>query len=208
MTYHPVIGWEDGRGVPTLEAIGVRPGHTVLDFGCRVGRYVFPAAAVVGDQGRVYAIDKEKDALEILKRKAAEEEWVNITPILTSGELTLEFDDATMDLVLVYDVMHRMSQRDRQLLMQEIARVLKTGGILSTMLCHTEKYENEQGDPGCSTDELIAEIEAAGLSFDRQLPATGVHFECDGSYWPHEGTVSLDVLEKETVFNFFKRPGR
>ena len=61
--------WEKEKGVRFLKKIGVRTGQCVLDFGVGVGKYCIPAALIVGNDGVVYAVDKEKKTLEEIKEK-------------------------------------------------------------------------------------------------------------------------------------------
>jgi len=53
-----------------LERVGINRGQIVLDFGCGSGMYTIPAAKIVGEQGRVYALAKDKKALDELMQKA------------------------------------------------------------------------------------------------------------------------------------------
>ena len=52
-----------------LERVGINRGQIVLDFGCGSGMYTIPATKIVGEQGRVYALDKDKKALDELMQK-------------------------------------------------------------------------------------------------------------------------------------------
>ena len=49
------------RALEVLRRIGIKKGQTVLDFGCGYGAYTIPVAEIVGEQGRVYALDKDKE---------------------------------------------------------------------------------------------------------------------------------------------------
>ncbi|MDQ1279002.1 MAG: Class SAM-dependent methyltransferase, partial [Thermoproteota archaeon] len=40
-----------------LFEIGVRAGHVILDFGCGPGTYTISTAKLIGNEGRVYALD-------------------------------------------------------------------------------------------------------------------------------------------------------
>jgi len=40
-----------------LEEVGIKPGFHVLDFGCGPGSYIIPLAKLVGESGKVYAMD-------------------------------------------------------------------------------------------------------------------------------------------------------
>jgi len=60
----------ESRAIELLERIGIRRGQAVLDFGCGYGAYTIPVAKIVGEQGRAYALDKDKEALDALIQKA------------------------------------------------------------------------------------------------------------------------------------------
>ena len=49
----------------------VRPGMTVLDFGCGMGLFSLAAARLVGEQGKVIAVDLQPQMLAALGRRAA-----------------------------------------------------------------------------------------------------------------------------------------
>ena len=52
--------WECRDEIAFLNRIGLKPEDSVVDFGCRVGHYSIPAAFVVGNSGRVYALDNDR----------------------------------------------------------------------------------------------------------------------------------------------------
>ena len=128
--------WETVNGVKFLKRIGLKSGQTVVDFGCRVGHYTIPAAKVVGDEGIVYAVDKEQQALNELEQKATGLNLKNIIKINTSGQLQIEIEDNSIDMVLFYDVLHYHGKKDRESLYAEAYRVLKQDGLLSVYPKH------------------------------------------------------------------------
>jgi len=56
--------------IEILQRIGIKSGQSVLDFGCGSGTYTIPVAKIVGKQGKVYALDKDKNELDNLMKKA------------------------------------------------------------------------------------------------------------------------------------------
>jgi precorrin-6B methylase 2 len=82
--------WETKNGAAFLKRVGLKCGQTVLDFGCRVGHYTIPAAKAVGDNGIVYAVDKEQQALDELQQKATGLNLKNIKIITTVRLFDLE----------------------------------------------------------------------------------------------------------------------
>ncbi len=61
-----------------LESIGLRAGMVFMDIGCGDGFFTIPAARLVGEKGKVYAVDIDASAIERLKRKAMKEGLKNI----------------------------------------------------------------------------------------------------------------------------------
>ena len=124
----------ESQALEVLEKIGIRRGQTVLDFGCGYGIYTIPAAKIVGEQGRVYALDKDKDALDDLMRKAESAGLRNIERMETPGKLEIELADESVDVVLLFDVFHSFyfpQADDRRRLLGEISRIMKLSAFLS-----------------------------------------------------------------------------
>lgn len=111
----------------TLREVGIRPGWAVLDFGCGFGRHALAAARLVGESGRVYAVDRDRTRLARLRKLAARQGLSNLQTILSDCSTGLERE--SIDAVLFYDVLHALAQPARVL--TELARVLKPGGLLS-----------------------------------------------------------------------------
>jgi precorrin-6B methylase 2 len=76
----------ESRVLDMLQQIEIRRGQTVLDFGCGYGIYTISAARIVGEQGRVYALGKDKEALDELMQRGESAGLKNIDRMETSGE--------------------------------------------------------------------------------------------------------------------------
>jgi len=124
----------ESLAIKLLKRIGIRRGRTVLDFGCGYGMYTIPVAKIAGKQGRVYALDKDKEALDALMQKADSACLTNIERMETSGELEIKLADETVDVVLLFDVFHSFyfpQAGDRRRLLGEIYRIMKPSAFLS-----------------------------------------------------------------------------
>ena len=127
--------WLRENASQVLPAVGIRQGQTVLDYGCGPGFFTIPCARIVGKPGKVYAFDVRPEALERVKEKADKEELDNIATILAdSSKLATGFPDGSMDVILVYDVIHAID--DKLGLLEELRRILKEGGWLSIFPMH------------------------------------------------------------------------
>jgi ubiquinone/menaquinone biosynthesis C-methylase UbiE len=117
-----------------LKQIGISSGQNVLDFGCGYGAYTIPVAEIVGEQGKVYALDKDKEALDSLMHRGELECLNNIDRMETSGGLGIGLTDESVDVVLLLDVFHSFyfpKAVDRRKLLSEIRRVMKPSAFLS-----------------------------------------------------------------------------
>ena len=122
------------RALEVLQKIGIRRGQTVLDFGCGSGTYTIPAAKIVGEQGKVYAVDKDNEALDELMQKAESAGLKNIKRMETSGKLEIDLADESVDVVLLFDVFHSFyfpQAEDRRRLLGEIYRIMKPAAFIS-----------------------------------------------------------------------------
>ena len=154
----------ESRAIELLERIGVRKGQTVLDFGCGYGMYTIPVAKIVGDQGRVYALDKDKEALDTLMQKARSACLINIERMETSGEPGIELADETVDVVIMFDVFHSFyfpQPGDRRRLLDEIRRIMKPSGFLSISVW-----------PNLIEPESEDEIKNANFRLEKEVPET------------------------------------
>ncbi len=130
--------WLRSHVEEVLPEIGIKENQTILDFGCGAGLYTVPAAKLVGRKGRVYALDKNAEALEMLKESIRNGGLGNVETILSS-DLNTGMEKEMADVVLLYDVIHLIE--DRKELFVEIYRILKPDGIVSIYPMHVEKDE-------------------------------------------------------------------
>jgi len=127
--------WLTENAREILIKIGVGEKQTVLDYGCGPGTFSMAAARIVGEGGKVYALDVRPRALERIKEKVSSEEIENVeTILLDTSEFDTGLNDETIDVILLYDVFHDIE--DKRGLLQELYRVLKPEGLLSVFPMH------------------------------------------------------------------------
>lgn len=100
---------EDGRTM--LGALGIKEGMTVCDLGAGNGYYTLPLARIVGEKGKVLAVDIQPEMLEMLRKRAEKEGVKNIEMVLgtvVDPKLPEEVL-GKVDLVLLVDTYHEFS---------------------------------------------------------------------------------------------------
>jgi ubiquinone/menaquinone biosynthesis C-methylase UbiE len=120
-----------------LKEVGIKPGFHVLDYGCGPGSYIVPLAKLVGESGKIYALDIHPLAIQKVKDLASKRQLANVETILSDCQTGLP--DNSLDVVLLYDIFHHLSDPNR--ILEELRRVLKPDGILSLSDHHMKENE-------------------------------------------------------------------
>jgi ubiquinone/menaquinone biosynthesis C-methylase UbiE len=110
-----------------LNEAEIKPGFTVLDFGCGPGGYLPPLVELVGPSGKIYALDMHPLAIHEIKEMANSNRYNNISPIQSDCRTGLQ--NMSVDTILLYDVFHDLDRPNEVL--EELHRVLKADGTLS-----------------------------------------------------------------------------
>ncbi len=120
-----------------VKEVGIKEGFRVLDYGSGSGSYIPVISELVGRSGKVYALDIQPLAIEMVKNIVAKKQLKNVETILSDRKTGLPDDN--MDRVLLYDVFHDLTDPDEVL--EELHRVLKPDGILSLSDHHLKENE-------------------------------------------------------------------
>jgi len=120
-----------------LKEVGIKPGFAILDYGCGPGGYVGATAALVGESGRIYALDIHPLAIQSVQGIVAKKQLTNVETICSDCKTGLP--DSSIDVVLLYDTLHTLS--DSNEVLAELHRVLKPNGILSFSDHHMKENE-------------------------------------------------------------------
>jgi ubiquinone/menaquinone biosynthesis C-methylase UbiE len=130
-----------------LKEVDIKPGHAALDYGCGSGSYIVPLVELVGKEGRIYALDINPTAIQMVNKIALQKHLINLKTIQSDCQTNLPAN--CIDVVLLYDILHDLADPDRVL--QELHRVLKANGILSVR-------DHHMAEP-----EIISRVTNAGL---------------------------------------------
>jgi ubiquinone/menaquinone biosynthesis C-methylase UbiE len=91
-----------------LEALHVKPGSVVCDIGCGNGFYTLQLARLVGEKGRVLAVDIQPEMLRMLGERAKEAGVANLE-LIHGTPSDPRLPEGGVDLILLVDVYHEFS---------------------------------------------------------------------------------------------------
>lgn len=121
-----------------LEQIPLKSGQVFVDLGCGAGDYTLKAASMVGQDGRVYALEKWPYLIDRLSTTVESLGMENVS-LLTADILTpLPLGDQAADVVFVATVLHIFRLEQIGGLLTEISRILAPGGCLAVIECKKE----------------------------------------------------------------------
>lgn len=110
-----------------IEGFQVHEGMTLVDYGCGPGRYTTRFAQLVGDRGKVYAVDVRELALQYVRRKAQRQALTNIVLVLASRYQT-NIPDGVADMVFALDMIFGV--KEPVSLLAELHRICRPEGVL------------------------------------------------------------------------------
>ncbi len=117
--------WQNTEAI--LKSLDLSPGMAVADIGCHEGYLTMKLSPLVGDRGKVMAVDVEQYKLNKLARRLKQQNIVNVKTILG------DYDDPklplnSLDAVVILDAYHEMD--DYHKILKHVYRALKPGGRL------------------------------------------------------------------------------
>lgn len=168
--------WLSIDGPEFIEKIGIRKGHTVVDFGCGYGHYTIPAAKVVQAEGRVYALDNDIEVIRKIEKKSVKGLYENIIPLLVPKDLSLGLEKGMADAALLYDVLHYLQEKERNKVYTELHRILKNEGLLSVYPKHYTSDSPMWSLADMNLKDIIKEITAIGFRLQNKLYEKLFHF--------------------------------
>ena len=110
-----------------IAGFGIREGLSVVDYGCGPGRYTVRFSKLVGEGGKVYAVDVQELALAYIQQKMKANGLKNIIPVLADGYQT-DIPDHSVDMAFALDMFFGVS--DPVALLAELHRIVRHEGVL------------------------------------------------------------------------------
>ncbi len=155
----------------------VRFGDRVADLGAGSGHFTRALSRLVGPQGKVFAVEIQKQLAESLAQMARTERLSNVEPIWGDLESLggTKISDGTLDAVLLSNTLSMLE--DKATAFKECARILRKGGKLLVI-----DWTNSFKGMGPAAHMVVSESLAkdlplpAGFVFERTFPAGEHHY--------------------------------
>jgi ubiquinone/menaquinone biosynthesis C-methylase UbiE len=143
-----------------MEALGIKAGEVIADIGAGSGYFTIRVAQHVGPQGRVYAVDINKDMMAHLEKRMRDLKVTNVTQILARPNDPLLPEP--VDRFLIVDVWHHIEDQPGYLAVMK--KHLEPGGQVIMIDFH--KRDLPVGPPTSmkiAREDLIKQMQANGF---------------------------------------------
>ncbi len=155
----------------------LREGDLVADFGAGSGFFLDALSKAVGDTGRVFACEIQKQLVEKLGEQARVMNLHNIHPLWCDLEEKdgIKIGTGELDAAIVVNTLFMIEDKDASII--EMGRTVRKGGKFF-IVDWTESFAGMGPQVGqvVTQEEAIVLMERNGFVFEREYPAGGHHY--------------------------------
>lgn len=117
-----------------LSNVEIKKGDNFLDAGCGDGYFSMAASKLVGEKGRVFAVDIYEVALDFLKTDIKKKGISNIEPIVADMTKHLPIESKSIDVCFMANILHGfVENKEVDNVFKELRRVIKPKSILAVV---------------------------------------------------------------------------
>lgn len=130
--------------VKFFQELDLKKGAIFLDVACGRGAYSLAVADIIGQNGRVYAVDLWQEGILSLRKEAASKGIQNVATFVSDVAQNIPVENDCVDVCLMATVLHDLvADKVEQQVLQEIVRVMKSEGTLAIV-----EFYKKEGPPG------------------------------------------------------------
>ena len=159
----------DPRNKPNqiIETIGLKSGQVIAYIGSGGGYFTLRFAEIVGEEGKVYAVDTDGKLLEFVNNNAKQKGLNNIIRVLAKDKL--ELPKESLDFVFMRNVTHHISNRVSYF--KDLKKFLKPHGKVVIIEYKKSKPFTFRGMFGhyVSKEAIVQEMEEAGYVLEKEF---------------------------------------
>lgn len=160
-----------------LSQLDIKEGNIMADLGCGSGYITFEAAKIVGEEGKVYAVDIQKTVLSGIQSKIKLYGTRNIEAVWADLEVlgSTKIKDDSVDVSLLFAVLYQAKEHAK--IIAEAKRITKQGGkILIADWTEANVPLGPEVKLRVSKDKIQEKAEAQGLKLSREVEIDEYHY--------------------------------
>lgn len=160
-----------------IEQLDLKEEMIVADFGSGAGYFTLPIAKKIENGGTIYALDVISQKLESVVSKAKSQGLHNIITkrVNLENKNGSKLDDKSVDCVIMKDVLFQ--NKDKNQIIREAARILKTGGKALIVEWNSENFSiGPEKNLRIYKESVIELARKNGLKLLKEINAGNFHY--------------------------------
>ena len=156
--------WQQPQKV--VESLALRPGDHVADLGSGSGYFTFRLAEAVGPQGKVYAVDVDREMNDLVAKASKGKNTGNVEVILALRDDPL-LPPIGVDLVFTVNTYHHFENRVAYF--KRVRKYLRPGGRIAVIDFDRRAWFEGMWKHYTPAEFIKREMEQAGYGLQREL---------------------------------------
>lgn len=156
--------WQQPEKV--IAALNLHPGEIVADLGSGGGYFSFKLARAVAPSGKVYAVDIDKDMIELIDKRLKEQSGNNVETILATPTDPL-LPQTGVVLIFTVNTYHHIA--DRVAYFANAGKYLRPGGRIAIIDLDRRTWLEGLLGHYTASETIKREMEQAGYRLQEQL---------------------------------------
>jgi arsenite methyltransferase len=149
-----------------IAALNLHPGEIVADLGSGGGYFTFKLAKAVAPSGKVYAVDVDKDMIDLISKRIKEESGNNVETILATPT-DPRLPQTGVDLIFTVNTYHHIA--DRSAYFANARKYLRPGGRIAIIDLDRRAWLEGLLGHYTPSETIKREMEQAGYTLQQQL---------------------------------------
>jgi len=149
-----------------IATLNLHPGEVVADLGSGGGYFTFKLARAVAPSGKVYAVDVDKDMIELIAKRLKEESGNNVETILATATDPL-LPQTGVDLIFTVNTYHHIA--NRLAYFANVRKYLRPGGRIAIIDLDRRAWLEGLLGHYTPSETIKREMEQAGYALQQQL---------------------------------------
>ena len=160
---------QEQKPAEVVKALGLKPGMSIADLGAGSGYFTHRFVEAVTENGKVYAIDVEPEALKYVEERLAHMHRPYTADFILARPDNPKLPVESVDLIFICNTYHHLE--DRSTYFRNVKSALKPGGRIAIIDYYHDARSGELGFPKkhlIPRDAVIEELTAAGYKLIKE----------------------------------------
>ncbi|HLN87408.1 MAG TPA: class I SAM-dependent methyltransferase [Candidatus Limnocylindrales bacterium] len=156
--------WQQPEKV--IAALTLRPGDQVADLGAGGGYFTFKLAKAVGSAGKVYAVDIDREMIDLIAQRAQKESVRNVETVVATAD-DPRLPTTGVDLIFTSNTYHHIGSRVAYF--KNLQKYLRPGGRIAVLDLDRRAWIEGLLSHYTPIDVIKREMEQAGYAPQREF---------------------------------------